>query len=70
MYCKNSRVISFVQDAMAERLRRKAELQKQGAQPKTFSQSLKNEMGKKKELSAKTKEEKRAEMCELLGRGC
>jgi hypothetical protein len=58
------------QDAMEERLRRKAELQKQAAQPKTFGDSLKNEMQKQNQLKSQTKEERRNAMCEELGRGC
>jgi len=55
---------------MAERLRRKAELQKKASSPKTFQDSLKNEMARKAELKSQTKEERRNAMCEELGRGC
>lgn len=55
---------------MAERLRRKAELQKKAATPTKFSDSLTKEMEKKKELRSQTKEERRDAMCEELGRGC
>jgi hypothetical protein len=55
---------------MAERLRRKAELQKQAAAPKTFGESFKSERSKQKELNSQTKEERRNAMCEELGRGC
>lgn len=55
---------------MEERLRRKAELQRQAAQPKTFADSFKNEMQKQNQLKSQTKEERRNAMCEELGRGC
>ena len=55
---------------MAERLRRKAELQKKGAMPATYKDSLSREMDKKTEMNSKTKEERRNAMCEELGRGC
>jgi hypothetical protein len=54
---------------MEERLRKKAELQKKLGTPKTFSDSLKTEKEKQKDLS-KSKEERRRAMCEELGRGC
>ena len=54
---------------MAERLRKKAELQKKMARPTNYVDSLKNEQAKKKELQ-KSKEERRNAMCEELGRGC
>lgn len=63
-------IIFAWQDAMEERLRRKAELQKQAAQPKTFADSFKNEMQKQNQLKSQTKEERRNAMCEELGRGC
>jgi hypothetical protein len=56
-------------DALAERLRRKAELQKKGARPASFKESLSQEMGKQKGME-KTKMERRNAMCEELGRGC
>eukprot|EP00525_Craspedostauros_australis_P008641 CAMPEP_0198134362 /NCGR_PEP_ID=MMETSP1442-20131203/60039_1 /TAXON_ID= /ORGANISM="Craspedostauros australis, Strain CCMP3328" /LENGTH=234 /DNA_ID=CAMNT_0043795505 /DNA_START=610 /DNA_END=1315 /DNA_ORIENTATION=- len=56
--------------ALAEKLRKKAELQKKAARPATFSASLEGEMQKKKEMSAMSKEEKRNRLCEELGRGC
>jgi len=55
---------------MEERLKRKAELQKKGAQPRTFKDSLKGEMTKQSEMKKQTKEERRNAMCEELGRGC
>jgi len=55
---------------MAERLRRKAELQKKASQPTNFQDSLKGEREKQKEFSKKTKKEKDEDLCELLGRGC
>ena len=56
-------------DALAERLRRKAELQKKGARPASFKESLSQELGKQKGME-KTKMERRNAMCEELGRGC
>mmetsp|Transcript_8044 Transcript_8044/g.16705 ORF Transcript_8044/g.16705 Transcript_8044/m.16705 type:complete len:143 (-) Transcript_8044:922-1350(-) len=55
--------------AMAERLRRKAELQKQGTRPATFSDSLTKEREKQKGMQM-SKEERRDALCETLGRGC
>lgn len=54
---------------MAERLRRKAELQKKASKPASFSESLVAEKKKKDELK-KSKEERRNALCEELGRGC
>ena len=59
-----------LKDAMAERLRKKAELQKKTALPATYKDSLSREMEKKTEMNAKSKEERRNAMCEELGRGC
>jgi hypothetical protein len=56
-------------DAMAERLRIKAELQKKGAKPMSFTDSLAQEKEKQQQLQ-KSKEERRNAMCEELGRGC
>ena len=42
--------------AMAERLRKKAELQKQNSRPATFQDSLAKEMERKKSLKSMTKE--------------
>lgn len=55
---------------MAERLRRKAELQAKAAAPKTFGESFRNEQERQKEMKDQTKEERRNAMCEELGRGC
>ena len=55
--------------AMAERLRRKAELQQQKSKPTTFSASLAKEREKQKGMQM-TKEQRRDELCETLGRGC
>ena len=55
---------------MAERIRRKRELQKEMAQPKTFQESFQKELAKQKNLNSQTKEERRNAMCEELGRGC
>ena len=54
---------------MAERLRRKAELQKKATKPASFADSLAAEKKKKEELK-KSKEERRNALCEELGRGC
>lgn len=55
---------------MAEKLKRKAELQKKAAQPRNFNESLKSELQKKKDFGSQSKEERRAALCEELGRGC
>lgn len=56
---------------MEERIRRKLELQKKkAAEDSTFAGSLKGELAKQKSLNSKTKEERRAALCEELGRGC
>ena len=57
------------EDAMKERLRRKAELQKAKSQPKTFLESMEAEK-KKQDGLKKSKEERRNALCEELGRGC
>jgi hypothetical protein len=56
-------------DAVAERLRRKAELQKKNSKPLTFTESLAQEKEKQKQLQ-KSKDERRNALCEELGRGC
>jgi hypothetical protein len=55
---------------MEERLRRKAELQKKMATPKTFNESFQSEMVKQSGMKSKSQEERRNAMCEELGRGC
>lgn len=55
---------------MAERLRKKAELQQKTVAPKTFAESFQSEQSKQKELKSQTKAERRNAMCEELGRGC
>ena len=62
----------FVQKAaQEERVRRKLELQKKkAAESNTFAGGLKAELAKQKELKSKTKEERRNDLCEALGRGC
>lgn len=55
---------------MQERLRRKAELQKQAAAPKGFTDGFKAERAKQSELSTMSKEARRNALCEELGRGC
>jgi diphthamide synthase (EF-2-diphthine--ammonia ligase) len=55
---------------MEERLRRKAELQKKMASPKTFNESLQNELVKQGDQKSRTQAERRNAMCEELGRGC
>ncbi len=54
---------------MAERLRRKAELQKAASKPMTIKESMEVEKKKQNSLQ-KSKEERRDAMCEELGRGC
>uniref|UniRef100_A0A7S4ENB1 Uncharacterized protein n=1 Tax=Pseudo-nitzschia australis TaxID=44445 RepID=A0A7S4ENB1_9STRA len=56
-------------DAAAERLRRKAELQKQKSSPINFKDNLAKEREKQKGLQM-SKEERRNALCEELGRGC
>jgi hypothetical protein len=58
------------EDAMAARIRLKAELKKQTAEPKTFMDSLVGEQQKQKVMNKRSKEEQRAALCEELGRGC
>lgn len=55
---------------MAERLRRKAELQRKAAAPKNLGESMQSERSKQKAMNQQTKEERRNAMCEELGRGC
>lgn len=55
---------------MENRLRRKAELQKQAAQPVKFQDSLQKEMEKKKDFKAQSQAERREALCAELGRGC
>ena len=54
---------------MAERLRRKAELQKKASKPATVKESMEAEIQKKQDLKM-SKIEKRNALCEELGRGC
>ena len=54
---------------MAERLRRKAELQKAASKPMKFKDSFEAEK-KKQDSLKKSKEERRNALCEELGRGC
>ena len=56
-------------DAMAERLRVKAELKKKATKPMGYAESVEAEKSKQKSLQ-KSKEERRIAMCEELGRGC
>ena len=56
-------------DAMAERLRIKAELKKKATKPMGYKESMEAERNKQQSLQ-KTKEEKRIALCEELGRGC
>jgi hypothetical protein len=55
---------------MAEKLRRKAELQKKAAQPRSFTESFKGEMEKQQGFKKQSQSERRDSMCETLGRGC
>mmetsp|Transcript_21674 Transcript_21674/g.62313 ORF Transcript_21674/g.62313 Transcript_21674/m.62313 type:complete len:142 (-) Transcript_21674:64-489(-) len=57
------------EEAMKERLRRKAELQKAQSRPGNFADSMKAEREKQAALK-KSKEERRNALCEELGRGC
>ena len=59
----------MMNEKKAERIRRKAELQKKTAKPATFKDSFAAEKEKQKQLQ-KTKEERRIALCEELGRGC
>jgi hypothetical protein len=54
---------------MADRLRRKAELQKAASKPTNIKDSMDAEKRKQNDLK-KSKEERRNAMCEELGRGC
>lgn len=56
-------------DAVAERLRKKAELQKKSAKPLNFTDNLAQEKEKQRQMQ-KSKEERRIALCEELGRGC
>mmetsp|Transcript_8054 Transcript_8054/g.10319 ORF Transcript_8054/g.10319 Transcript_8054/m.10319 type:complete len:137 (-) Transcript_8054:297-707(-) len=54
---------------MAERLRKKAELQRKASRPMDFKESMKLER-ERQEGMKKDKAEKRDALCEELGRGC
>ena len=54
---------------MQERLKRKAELQKQARKPMGYAESMEAEKRKQQSLQ-KSKEERRIALCEELGRGC
>ena len=54
---------------MAERLRRKAELQKKASELATFTENFAAEQKKKEELKM-SQTERRNALCEELGRGC
>jgi type VI protein secretion system component VasK len=54
---------------MEERLRKKAELQKKAARPQSYGASMAAEKNKQKDLQ-KSQAERRAALCEELGRGC
>jgi hypothetical protein len=55
---------------MAEKLKKKAALQKKAQKPTTFKESLANELETRDGLKKQTKIERRNAMCEELGRGC
>lgn len=55
---------------MAERLRKKAALQKKMVAPKNLGESFSKEMTNQKEQKGLTQQERRDKMCEELGRGC
>mmetsp|Transcript_9426 Transcript_9426/g.18851 ORF Transcript_9426/g.18851 Transcript_9426/m.18851 type:complete len:159 (+) Transcript_9426:48-524(+) len=54
---------------LQERLAKKAALQKRGSMSIDYKENFANEMSKQKDMK-KTQAEKRAAMCEELGRGC
>ena len=54
---------------MAERLKRKAELQKKMSRPMNYKESMDAEKNRQKDMK-KSKEEMRSALCEELGRGC
>ena len=61
----------MIQDeAMAAKLKKKAELQAKATTSRKYVQGFSNEMEKQGEMKKQTKEERRAMMCEELGRGC
>jgi hypothetical protein len=59
-----------------ERVAEKLKLQKEASKDESFNrkrtylESIKFEKEKQKKIGSKTQEEKRADLCELLGRGC
>ena len=55
---------------MAAKLKKKAELQAKATTSRKYVQGFSNEMEKQGEMKKQTKEERRAMMCEELGRGC
>lgn len=55
---------------MAAKLKKKAELQAKATTSRKYVQGFSNEMEKQDEMKKQTKEERRAQMCESLGRGC
>ena len=59
----------IAKDAMAERLRIKAELKKKVSKPMGYKESMEAERNKQKSLQ-KSKDERRIALCEELGRGC
>jgi hypothetical protein len=67
---KPLQVIS-TEDAEAQRVKRKLELQRASSkEDDSYAGSLKKEQAKQDARSKKTKEEKRRDLCETLGRGC
>jgi hypothetical protein len=55
---------------MAERIRRKRELQKKASAPAKFTDNFAREQEKQKEMGKQSQAERRNAMCEELGRGC
>jgi hypothetical protein len=55
---------------MAEKLRKKAALQKKAQKPAGFKENLANELEVREGIKKQTKEERRDAMCQELGRGC
>jgi hypothetical protein len=58
------------EDAMAAKLKKKAELQAKATGSRKYVEGFKGEMEKQGEMKKQTSAERRALMCEELGRGC
>jgi hypothetical protein len=66
----NNETTDTKEKKLKERLRRKAELQKQASQPRSYAESIQAEMARKNTMKNVSPEERRNAMCESLGRGC